>query len=268
MKEFLQFLLTKVFLKNLLRALGIFVGLMIIVLIYLRIYTHHNQALSVPDFTGLTFDQAEKLATDKKLRVSIMDSVYIQSVPRGSMVEQNPSPGFKVKKNRTIFLVMNAINPEKITMPDVVGVSIRQAKAILETAGLTVGRIRYVPDIAMNEVLHQQTGGRDIVMGTSIIKGSRIDLVLGNGLSDQLTYVPDLFGQTLMIAEKKVFESYLNVGAIIYDNSILNLQDSMRAKVFRQKPEPGNIGMGSSVDIWLTISSDLVPMDTIQEEIP
>jgi eukaryotic-like serine/threonine-protein kinase len=267
MKEFLSFLLSRIFLKNLARAIGIFIGLMIVVLLYLRIYTHHNQALSVPDFTGLTLEQAQKLAVEKKLRVSIMDSVYIQALPRGTMIEQNPFAGFKVKKNRTIFLVVNALNPEKIKMPNVVGVSIRQARAELETSGLNVGRIRYVPDIAMNEVLHQQYRGRDIAEGESIIKGSRVDLVLGNGLSEQQTNVPELFGLSLIESERRIFEAYLNLGAVIYDNSILTLQDSLNAKIFKQKPDAGNINMGSSVDIWLTISSDLIPADTVMDEI-
>lgn len=266
MKEFLAFLLSRIFLKNLARAVGIFAGFIIVMLIYLKIYTHHSQALSVPDFSGLTLEQASKLAADKNMRVAIMDSVYLQTLPRGTMVEQNPQSGFKVKKNRTIFLVMNALNPEKIKMPDVVGTSIRQARAVLETAGLVVGRIRYVPDIAMNEVLHQFASGKEIAAGSSIIKGSRIDLVLGNGLGDQQTSVPDLFGLSLAASERKILEAYLNTGAIIYDNSILSLQDSLNAKVFKQNPPPGNIPMGASVDIWLTISTDLVPADTTNDE--
>jgi len=259
MNDLILFIFSKVFWKNVLKAACFFIGILLIVFIWLRIYTHHYESISVPDFTGLTKQECQALAAKKGLRISIIDSVFMQAVPRGTMVEQNPKAGFKVKKNRTIFLTMNAINPEKIKMPNVVGFSLRQASAILETKGLAVGHIIYVPDIAMNEVLRQQYAGRDISGNTLIIKGSRIDLVLGNGLSAQETYVPNLRGLNLHEGEQRVIESYLNLGAVIYDNTIMNLQDSLNARIFKQRPSGGMVSMGSSVDIWLTIASSLLP---------
>jgi beta-lactam-binding protein with PASTA domain len=190
-----------------------------------------------------------------------MDSVYNQSRKPGTAVEQEPRPGFKVKKNRRIFLVMNALNPEIIKMPNVVGVSLRQAIAILESNGLVAGRLRYVPDIATNNVLKQRFDGKDIEAGAEIIKGSRIDLVLGKSDSYMPAQLPELIGLTMHIAEKHIAQSYFNKGAIIFDKSVINSTDSANAVVFKQKPDIGKkqtAAMGSLIDIWLTVNKEKV----------
>jgi len=148
MKEFLHFLFSKLFLKSLLKVLGIFLAIVLLIFTWLRIYTRHSQGISVPDFFGMTIEQVDKITKDKKLRSMVVDSVYITSAKKGSILDQNPPPGFKVKKNRTIFLTINAFNPEKVMVPNVTGTSLREAKAVLEMRGLVVGRILYVPDIA------------------------------------------------------------------------------------------------------------------------
>ena len=261
MKEFLRFLFSKLFLKNLLRVLGIFLGIVLVIFTWLRIYTRHNQGVAVPDYFGMTVEQVDKVTKDKKLRFAVVDSVYVNSAKKGTILDQNPPPGFKVKKNRTIFLTMNAINPEKVMVPNVAGTSLREAKAVLEMRGLIIGRILYVPDIAMNYVLKQQIKGKEIPEGTLVGKGSKIDLVLGRGQSNQQVEVPSLVGMRLYEAEQKLINAYLNPGAIIYDNSVLTSTDSLTARIYKQRPEINSSGiyLGSPVDIWLTIAVSKIP---------
>ncbi|MGB9747757.1 MAG: PASTA domain-containing protein [Bacteroidales bacterium] len=258
MNDFVRFLLSKIFWKNVARAAGIFLGLLLVIFIWLRIYTRHNESIAVPDFTGHTLAECEQMAALRKIRVTVTDSVYMNNMPRGTMVSQNPPAGFRVKRNRSVFLVMNALTPEKVKMPNVVGFSLRQARAILESQGLATGRLIYIPDIAQNEVLRQQFAGREIPENTLIEKGSRIDLVLGSGLSNRNTYVPNLRGLSVQEAEQKLFDTFLNLGAVIYDNTILTLQDTLNAKVYRQNPSEGLVSLGAPVDVWVTIAPSLL----------
>jgi len=264
--DFLRFLVSKLFWKNFALAILITGIVLIFTFIFLRIYTRHGQALSVPDIRGLAIKDAEQVLSAKKMTFQIIDSVYNNSVPRGCIVEQNPSAYFKVKENRTIFLTINAFNPEMVLMPNVVGVSLRQAQAIIETAGLIVGRLNYVPDIAINNVLEQKYQGRKIEAGDSITKGSKVDLVVGMGLSDQKTAAPDLIGMDLEDAIARITSRYLNVGAIIYDSSIVDFEDSLFAFIWKQRPEYNDetlINLGSTVDVWLTADSSKMPADTL-----
>ncbi len=254
----LQFLKSKFFLKNLLYAILIAAGLIFIVFLSLRIYTHHGQKIPVPDFRGLTKKEVYKKAEQKKLNIEFIDSVYNNDMPKGTVIEQNPEPDFNVKKGRRIFITLNAFNPEKVKMPNVVGVSHRQAKAVLKNVGLEIGKLIHVPDIAVNNVLKQRFNGKEIEQGELIPKGSKVDLVLGKGLSNEKTTIPDLHEYTLMEAKDRLLRAALNVGAIIYDTSVVEAVDTTQAKVWRQYPvykENKQIRLGSTVDLWLSVDS-------------
>jgi beta-lactam-binding protein with PASTA domain len=260
-----NFLLSKVFLKNLGLAVIILVGLLMILLIWLNLYTRHGQARPVPDFYGLTIQQTAKLAKKNRLRYQVIDSVYTSLVPRGCVAEQNPKPGFKVKKGRNIVLTINAYNPEMVAMPNLVDLPIRQAIALIASSGLEMGELRYRPDLSIDVVIEQHYNGKNITDGDSLQKGSVIDLVLGKGLSNQRTSVPNLIGMTLEPARKKILISSLNLGTFIYDNTIVNGKDSLTAFVYKQNPEyreDASLQLGSAIYLWLTVDSVKLHINT------
>jgi beta-lactam-binding protein with PASTA domain len=235
------------------------VFLILIISTYLRIYTHHGQALAVPDFSNLSLKDAKELAEARHLKCQVSDSVFLIDRKPGTIVDQHPKHGSKVKRNRHIFFTINAFHPEKVEMPNIVGVSLRQAKAILESNGLSVGHIRYVPDIATNSVLKQIFKNKIIDPGRKIAKGSKIELVLGRSSGEETAQVPDLMGLNLSAASQVLTEAYLNIGAIVYDNTVITETDTINAVIKKQKPIPGKgitVNLGSYVDLWLTVKED------------
>ena len=267
--DFLKFLISKLFFKHLFLAIAISGFLLLFTFVALRIYTRHGQALSVPDLRGKSEAEVAEIILEKELKYEIVDSVYNKEYERGTVVDQNPPPEFQVKKGRTIFLTINAVVPEMTRMPTVVGVSLRQARSVIETAGLKIGRLSYIPDIAVNNVLQQKYKGNVIEEGDSIPKGAVIDLVLGRGLSDDRTAAPDLIGLYLEQAVDKITIRYLNLGAIIYDGTVENEEDSLNAFIWKQRPVFDNetlLNLGSAVDIWLTVDSTKLPLPEGEEE--
>ncbi len=261
--NFLRFLITKKFFQHLGLAVAISLILLLGTFVWLKIYTHHGQSITVPDMTGLTVDEVDDVTVSRKLRYEVVDSVFSSEMPRGTVLKQNPKAHSKVKKRRKIFLTMNAVNPEMVTMPRLVGLSIRQARLALQNAGLTLGDIEYQPDYAINNVLQQMHRDSVINEGTEITKGAVIDLVLGRGLSQETTQVPDLVGLMLEEASELIADYYLNIGAITYDESMENAEDSTRAFIWRQYPEFDEfrrMNMGMEVDIWLSVDSTLLPL--------
>ncbi len=267
MKDFFRFLTSKIFWKHLAVIAGTAVLILVTIFAGLKIYTKHSRAYAVPDLRGLTVEEAELVTGARKLRYKVSDSVFLNHEARGTVIDQNPSPNFRVKENRTIFLTINAMSPERISVPDVTGVSLRQARVMLETHGFNVGQLIYVPDIALNNVLNQQYNGRDVEPGELIVRGESIDLILGEGLSSRTTHVPDLLHMNQEEARGKIIESSLNLGATLYDATVETKDDSLNAFVWRQRPEYSEdlqIRLGSIVDLWLSLDSTLLPVpDTI-----
>jgi eukaryotic-like serine/threonine-protein kinase len=268
MKDFFEFLRGKTFWKHISFLIASGLLLLLAISIGLKLFTMHGRTYAVPDLRGLTVQEAEMVVRARKLNYKVADSVYISREESGRVVDQNPSPNFRVKENRTIFLTINAVNPERVAMPDVTGVSLRQARALIETHGLTVGKLIYVPDIAVNNVLRQQYSGKDVKPGELIIRGEPIDLVLGEGLSKQTTAVPSLLYITHAQARDRILEASLNVGATLYDRTIKTGTDSLNAFVWRQRPDSSQdrrIPLGSEIDLWLSLDSTLIRSPVAQE---
>jgi len=260
-----DFILSKTFLKNLGLAAIIVIGIVTILLLYLNIYTRHGQARPVPDFFGLTMQETEALAKKSKMKYQVIDSVFTTIVPRGCVAEQNPKPGFKVKKWRNILLTINAFRPEMVAVPDLINLPLRQANSLIESSGLVIGKKSYKPDLSIDVVLSQLYNGREIAAHDSLVKGSIIDLVLGKGYSNQTTSVPDLLGMTLESATDRINGTSLNLGAFNFDNTIKSSEDSLNAFVYMQKPEyveDATIQYGRFMYLWLTLDSLKLPVDS------
>lgn len=249
----------KPLLRNFIWGIVFVVAVILLLQLFLALFTRHNKELTVPDFTALDYRTVEKVAKNLNLRVEVADSVYVKHLPLGVVFSQNPIAGSRVKKNRRIFITINSTVPRMVSVPSVIGYSLRQAAAELGASGLGVGKLTYVPDIATNNVLRQQMGGRDIPQGKKVETETKIDLVLGLNEYDNSTDVPNVKGFTAGVASSNIIENSLNVGKIRYDDSVKDYADSLHAVVYSQTPGAGaHIGMGRSVDIYLTVNPDKI----------
>jgi beta-lactam-binding protein with PASTA domain len=117
-------------------------------------------------------------------------------------------------------------------MPNLVDLTLRQASATLETYGLVLGNVNYVPDIAANAVLGQYYKNQEITPGTDILKGSVISLKVGQNMGGGRYQVPFLLGKSQAEARQLLQRYYLQVGDEVFENDA----DPVTAKVYTQSP--------------------------------
>jgi beta-lactam-binding protein with PASTA domain len=258
MKEFLSFITSKTFLKHFALSVAIVIFLTVATFLSLNLYTSHGNSYQLPDFKGLNEAQLSEMIEDIDLRYQIIDSVHITNTTPGIVVDQTPKPGVRVKKNRTVFLTINAWTPEKVLVPRLQDYSLRNAEVMLESYGLKIGKLIYVPSEYSNLILGQHFQGKPIEPGTPILKGSEIDLLVGKGLGGESTGSPDLLGLTIEEANSYLTGLSLNLGVVAYDQSVVTREDSLNAFIWKQNPPTGPgaaLQMGASVDIWVTRDS-------------
>ena len=258
--SFIKFLSSKLFIINAIIAIAVLIVLYFSLILGLNSYTHHNEKITIPDFTNLTFKDAQELALSHHLKVKIVDTTYSEETERGLIAAQIPEMEAIVKENRTIYLTINSVNAEMINMPNFIGTSLRQATVDATIYGLNIGELSYVPDIARNNVLEQKINGKNIAPGTKIEKGTYVDLVLGMGLSNEKVFIPLLISKTLLEADSMLRTKYLNSGASFYDGTVATAQDSLNAIIYKQQPEPfsKNFKPGDFVDLWFTTDSNKI----------
>lgn len=249
--KLLNFFKSKIFWINIAIAVAVFFIVVTITMNWLDSYTQHGETITVPDLRGMSMEQVERQLKSKNLQFAILDSLFEKDKAPASVLDQNPKPETKVKENRTIYLTVNAYNPPKFKMPKLIDKSLRQAQIELESYGLVVGQLTYVPDMAQNAVLKQLVDGKDIKPGDLIAKGTAVDLVLGDGLGNTQVEVPFLLNLSLNEAKFVLTASSLNIGAVVYTGGV---SDTSKAVVVRQIPPVTSsrmLTMGESIDIFL-----------------
>jgi len=248
-------ILTNWIVKNVALAIVLVLAIVLCSNFLLGVITKHGKSIEVPDFTNMTVAEATASARDLGLRIQIYDSTYVRKVARGAVISQNPTAGSPVKSGRRILLTINAKNAKKVSMPDLVGRSLREAKAEINSRGLVLGRLIYQSDIATDNVLEQQYRGSRIRKGSQIESGSKIDLVVGfndqmEGNTDIQTYVPNVVGMKYSRSVDVIHDHSLNVN-LNFDKGIKTYSDSLDAVVYKQSPEASSAPTIKGEDVTL-----------------
>lgn len=249
-----------VILRNVILAVCAVIVFVFIMSMLLNVFTRHNKYEQVPDFSGMSFEQAEKAARKGSFDLAVNDSVYVIGYPGGVILDQIPVAGTEVKSGRRIFVTLNSFGRKSVRIPYVKGYSLRQAVSNLQLAGLEVEKIIYRQDIATNEVLGQQYKGASVEPHSRIEapQGSGVTLIVGLNSDDPLPVMPKLVGLSLGEAKNRIWESGMNVGKLSFDEDI-SLVERNDARVYSQIPSPAiHADPGTSVDLRFTLDDKKV----------
>ncbi len=182
MGNFFKFLRSKSFLIQLGLALVVTVVLVILTLRWLNHSTNHGEFVEVPDFAKMSVIDMRKAIEDAGLRYEVLDSAnYNPDYPRFSIIEQDPKAGNKVKENRKIYFTVNPSGYKKVTVPNIIQVTQRNASSMLKAVGLDVQRVTYIDELGKDMVYQIKFKGKYIKPGDKLPKTSKIELVCGNG---------------------------------------------------------------------------------------
>ena len=258
-RESWLFLKSPIFLKNfgaflLLAILGLF-----IIKTWLSFYTNHGQALVVPDFIEMDFEEAEKLAKDKSFELVISDSVFLVNHPPKKILSQDPPVGFKVKENRKIYTTITKVVPDMVKLPDLVGGNddYRQYSRKLERIGITPKIIdrKYSIKLARNTILEIRFDGENITDKVKdeyrIPMGSTLEFIVSDSGGGTVE-IPNLVCKTYDAAKFLIQNYGLKVGHVTMGDGT---KDPTTAYVQSQSPRFSagrQMDLGAPVDLILS----------------
>jgi serine/threonine-protein kinase len=127
----------------------------------------------VPDVTGLSRESAEARLRDEGFGVSVAEQESDE--PEGDVIAQSPSSGTELTRGETVTITVSTGRPQ-VDVPDVIGLSERNARSRLKSAGLEpVTQERTVTDPAEDGVVVEQRPGA----GTQVDEGRQVVIVIG-----------------------------------------------------------------------------------------
>ena len=152
----------------------------------LDIYTHHGEAIAIPDVRHKKFGDAEFLLKQAGMEVVVSDTGYVRSLPPDCILEQTPAAGERVKSGHIIYVIVNASHTPTLTVPDVIdNSSLREAMAKLSAMGFKLTQPMYV-DGEKDWVYGIVVKGRHVTTGDKVAVDDYLTIQVGNGQRDTM----------------------------------------------------------------------------------
>ncbi|MCB9189488.1 MAG: PASTA domain-containing protein [Flavobacteriales bacterium] len=244
---FLRFLVSKLFLINLVLAIGVAFLVNYCSIKSLDDFTNHGVKVAVPYLIGTSASELDDKFNGTELNYKIIDSTYSDEYPAGTVIKQDPDPILNydsVKPGRTIYLSIVKKGGEYKVLPDITGNLVNSkslAKMKLESLGFKVV-FEAIPDEKEN-VKKMVYNGKEVFGGTKLLKGSTITLVHGSGKQGLPVDLPNVKGLSAMEANKILTIANLNP-EIHYEPAATNQSDSLNFVIISQNPSPGSVPQG------------------------
>lgn len=207
-------------------------------------------SVQVPDVVGLSKTEAVEKIEEANL-VPKVETAPSDDVEVDHVISTNPPAESSVAFESTVKITVSA-GPDSVKVPNLNGLTVEEATAALEEAGLKVGAITsedspYVPE---NGVVRSDPG-----IGRPAAPGTAVDLWVSNG---QVT-IPD----TVVGAS---YEDAFDVLAAL-GLQVISVEDDTCPKVngrtiTKVSPGPGKVPQGSRVEVTYCTGSDTPPTQT------
>lgn len=180
-KDFFSFKNNRFFWINIIAMILVVIVVIFGALKWLDSYTRHGDAIEVPNVKNINVDEAEVMLNNRELSLVVIDSTYKKDLPAGTVLEQNPVPGSKIKKGRAIYVTINSDRVPLVAIPDIVdNSSLRQAEAKLKAMGFKLTEPQYISG-EKDWVYGLSYRGRQLNTGDRVPREAILTLTAGNG---------------------------------------------------------------------------------------
>ncbi len=200
--------------------------------------------VEVPDLNGMNADQAKQALTKAGLTASQGTAVASDEVAKDKVATQDPAAGTKVEKGSTVTFSLSS-GPESVSVPDITGMSEKEAQAALSNVGLTgsLSDRKASDKVAEGDIISQSPSA-----GKKVSKGSKVSYVISTGPSVVTVAVPNLTGMTKDGAKSALTEKGLVLGDVTEKSS-----DKPKGTVIEQSTDSGTkVEKGSKVNIVIS----------------
>ena len=205
-----------------------------------------GKEVTVPDVKGMSYSEAKEVLEAKGLKIEKADEpIASQKVEKGKIVSQTPSKNSKVKKGRTVRVILSAGNTE-LKVPDLKGLSYKEAKTLLSEMGLQISKGDEVDSDSVTEglIASQYPSAK-----TKVDKGDIITVNISKGKKDAV--IPKLVGTTFTSESdvSDILSKYgYKLGKVSYEESY-----ETPGTIIKQSPDAGTTAeKKTTVDIVIS----------------
>ena len=225
-------------------------GMLLIDRVVMPSLTRLGSEVELPDIVDEDFYTAKRALIELGLELEIIDEEFSPVYEEDHIIEQIPPPFTKVKKGRTVGVVVSR-GPEEIFIPDLTRLSEDQARTKLREFGLLLGRVTSRPDnVPEGTVIDQRP-----VANVRSLRNRRVDLVISSGPARMSIRTPLLINEGL----ERALSTIRELKGLVWIEWVED-DDSVMMTVIEQNPEPGREVEGQPVfDLKVAIRTGFTP---------
>jgi len=176
---------------------------------------HSNKVVTMPDIRGMTVTGAETQLGSMSLEVEVSRQRAHPSIPPGMILDQIPGPESRIRGGRTVRVVTSSGPPEG-SLPNLAGLSLRQAEITLQRENFRLGRVLKVRKAGVTEPV---VAYQNPVAGTDLYKGAVVDLVVAQPGAAELLRMPDLRGMPLYRARQAISDAGFILAPVTFERT-------------------------------------------------
>jgi serine/threonine-protein kinase len=171
-----------------------------------------EDVVRVPDLKGKSVDEAREELANIGLYLVQKATKFSMNVPFGKIMEQEPEPGSKIKRNKEVKVIVSA-GRERVKVPNLIGKDLMEIKEILKKSNLRRGLIvqTHSPKFSAGRIIAQSPEP-----GLEVESGSRISLLVSQGYEEEKYIMPDLIGKKLETTIPLLQKLGFKIGIIRY----------------------------------------------------
>lgn len=236
-------------------------------------YTRHDVSIQVPNVESLPYKKAEAQLSKRDLQVQRQVGRYNPNVDTGIVVDQTPLPTSNVKPGRRVYLTVNSGTIPTVQLPDLTGMSVREARNRVTSLGLDVGTVQEdsIPSPYANTITKQEPAP-----GDSLQRGKPVALWYSTGLGETQVEVPNVVGQTVDVAQQFLLRRELR--SVVVDTSMVDEEDasedtapadsSAKDLFVRRQGRPPGSSVRAGTEIRLFTTTDSESADSLRRAAP
>ena len=210
-------------------------------------FSGENDEVEVPDFKGMTLEEAQIEAEKYGLKVEEGDQVYSPDQEEGKITSQTPGKGAKVSKGKVITVNISLGKKDGV-VPNIVGMDYKEAKAYLKDFGFELGMVVKVKSTKPENTVITQS----VEAGSTADKGTVIDVEVSDGKGKEMKEVPYLIGKDVDTAKSEIIAAGFKVGNIYYEESDEYPKNTITSQQYKSGEE---LEEGTAIDIVVSKGS-------------
>jgi serine/threonine-protein kinase len=201
-----------------------------------------GEKVRIPSLAGMSLSEAKKTLAIMNLSIQVKEQVFSEDVPKGKVIDSDPSGGGKVSKNGTVYVTLSG-GQERIKVPELLGLTLDAATTALSKVNLKVGSTTnsFSPTVDTGMIISSNPPA-----GSDAKKDSLISLVISKGI--QQMALTSFVG----LSSDQALNELNSMGATVV--SKYDYSDSVPAgNIISQDPD-GSAPIAKGAKVTITIS--------------